>query len=140
MIWEAYAIGVEAALERGDEAATAWLGALVDGLPPVQATPLLRAGRSRLAAEQAHRRGDLAEADGHDRRAIDLLRSLDARPLLARGCSSAPAGARIPRPSPRRAPSTPSWARPAGWPGSTSAEKSRHSTLGAEVAQAEAVL
>ena len=46
LAWEAYAVGVEAALERGDEGAMAWLGALVDGLPPVQAMPLLRAGRA----------------------------------------------------------------------------------------------
>jgi tetratricopeptide (TPR) repeat protein len=84
VIWETYAIGVEAAIERGDEAAMAWLAAFVDGLPPARATPLVRASRARLAAEEAHRRGDLDEADGHDRRAVDLLRSSNARPLLAR--------------------------------------------------------
>ena len=83
LVWEAYAIGVEAARERGDETAMAELAAFADARPPVAATPLIRAGRARLAAEQAHRRGDLDEADGHQRRAIELLRSLNARPLLA---------------------------------------------------------
>ena len=49
-----------------------------------RATPLLRAGRARLAAEQAHRRGDAAEADDREQEAIALLRSVGARPLLAR--------------------------------------------------------
>jgi tetratricopeptide (TPR) repeat protein len=84
LVWEAYAIGVEAALERGDEAAMTWLAAFADALPPVAATPLIRAGRARLAAEQAHRRGEPDEADRQDQRAIELLRSLNARPLLAR--------------------------------------------------------
>jgi len=44
----------------------------------------MRSGRARLAAEQAHRRGDLDSAHGHYRRAIELPRSVNARPLLAR--------------------------------------------------------
>jgi class 3 adenylate cyclase/tetratricopeptide (TPR) repeat protein len=84
LLAEAYAIGVEAALGLGDEAPVAELGAFVDRLPPANATPLLRAGRARLAAEQAHRRGDVESAAGHEREAIELLRSLGARPLLAR--------------------------------------------------------
>jgi hypothetical protein len=84
LLAEAYAIGVEAALGLGEEAPVAELGAFVDRLPPANATPLLRAGRARLAAEQAHRRGDVESAAGHEREAIELLRSLGARPLLAR--------------------------------------------------------
>ena len=60
------------------------LAAFADALSPVAATPFIRAGRARLAAEQAHRRGDRDAADGHQRHAIELLRSLNARPLLAR--------------------------------------------------------
>jgi tetratricopeptide (TPR) repeat protein len=84
MLSEAYAIGVEAALGLGNEAPAAELGEFVDRLRPATATPLLRAGRARLAAEQAHRRGDAESADSHEREAIELLRSLGARPLLAR--------------------------------------------------------
>jgi class 3 adenylate cyclase/tetratricopeptide (TPR) repeat protein len=81
---EAYALCIEAGLAAGDEAAIADLEAFVAGLPPVRATPLLRAGRARLAAEQAHRRGDAQAADELEREAISLLRSIGARPLLAR--------------------------------------------------------
>jgi hypothetical protein len=44
----------------------------------------MRAGRARIAAEQAHRRGDSKAADDFEREAITLLRSIGARPLLAR--------------------------------------------------------
>jgi class 3 adenylate cyclase/tetratricopeptide (TPR) repeat protein len=84
LLAEAYAIGVEAALGLGNEAPAAELGEFVDRLPPATATPLLRAGRARLAAELAHRRGDAESADAHEREAIELLRALGARPLLAR--------------------------------------------------------
>jgi tetratricopeptide (TPR) repeat protein len=84
LLAEAYAIGVEAALGLGNEAPAAELGEFVDRLPPATATPLLRAGRARLAAELAHRRGDAESAGAHEREAIELLRSLGARPLLAR--------------------------------------------------------
>jgi tetratricopeptide (TPR) repeat protein len=81
---EAYAMCIEAALTLGDDAAIAELEALVAPLPPARTTPLLRAGRARLAAEQAHRRGDADAADDFEREAIALLRSVGARPLLAR--------------------------------------------------------
>jgi class 3 adenylate cyclase/tetratricopeptide (TPR) repeat protein len=83
LIAEVYAIAVEAALALGDEAVFAELSGFVDVRPPAETTPLLRAGRARLAAEQAHRRGDSDEADRHERTAIELLRSVGARPLLA---------------------------------------------------------
>jgi hypothetical protein len=53
-------------------------------LPRARATPQMRAGRARVAAEQAHRRGDGTAADDFEREAIALLRSIGARPLLAR--------------------------------------------------------
>lgn len=81
---EAYALAIEAALAAEDEAAIAELEAFVAELPPVGATPLLRAGRARLAAERAHRRGDSEAAEALEREAVELLRSVGARPLLAR--------------------------------------------------------
>ena len=55
----------------------------MSALAPARATPQLRAGRARLAAERAHRRGDAAAAERHETEAIELLRALGARPLLA---------------------------------------------------------
>ena len=81
---ETYALGVEAALALGQEAAIAELIGIVDALPPARATPLLRAGRARLAAEQAQRAGDADAADSLEQESIELLRSVGARPLLAR--------------------------------------------------------
>jgi hypothetical protein len=80
---EAYGLSVEAAIELGDEHAIADLIALVAALPPAGAKPLLRAGRARLEAEQAHRRGDQEGAVRSEEEAIRLLRSLEARPHLA---------------------------------------------------------
>ncbi len=82
-IEDAYAVSIEAALALGEPATIDELQALVTALPPARATPLLRAGRARLAAEQAHRRGDAEAADRSEHEAIDLLRAVDARPLLA---------------------------------------------------------
>jgi class 3 adenylate cyclase/tetratricopeptide (TPR) repeat protein len=81
---EAYALSVEAALASGDDAAIAELEALVAALPPARATPRMSACRVRLAAEQAQRRGDVEAADRLEREAIAMLRSVGARPLLAR--------------------------------------------------------
>jgi class 3 adenylate cyclase/tetratricopeptide (TPR) repeat protein len=80
---EAYALSIEAAVASGDDAAIAELEAYVAALPPARSTPLLRAGRARLAAEQAHRRGDADAADSLEQEAIALLRAVGARPLLA---------------------------------------------------------
>jgi hypothetical protein len=52
-------------------------------LPPARATPVLRAGRARLAALQARRAGDAEAADAHGAEAVALLRSVGAKPLLA---------------------------------------------------------
>jgi tetratricopeptide (TPR) repeat protein len=84
LVEEAHALSIEAAISLGDEAAMADLRAFVETLPPARATPLLRVGRDRLAAEQAHRRGDTQAAEVHEENAITLLRSIGARPLLAR--------------------------------------------------------
>ncbi len=81
---EAYALGIEAATVFGDEAAIAELVQFVDALPPAEATPLLRAGRARLAAELAHRSGHERAVQRAEDEAIALLRSVGARPLLAR--------------------------------------------------------
>jgi class 3 adenylate cyclase/tetratricopeptide (TPR) repeat protein len=81
---ETYALRSEAAIALGDGDVLATLVAFVEALPPARATPLLRAGRERLAAEQAHRCGDAQAAETHALNAIALLRSVGARPLLAR--------------------------------------------------------
>jgi tetratricopeptide (TPR) repeat protein len=83
-IEEAHELGIEAAHVLGDTAAMAELEAFVAGLPPARATPLLRSGRARLQAELAHRAGDQTGAERFDDEAIALLRSVGARPLLAR--------------------------------------------------------
>ncbi len=80
----AYALGVEAAIALGDERAITQLEAFVDEMQRARATPLVRAGRARLRAEQAHRRGQAEAAWGHEEEAIELLRSVGARPQLAK--------------------------------------------------------
>ncbi|MFL5896264.1 MAG: adenylate/guanylate cyclase domain-containing protein [Thermoleophilaceae bacterium] len=81
---EGYALAVHAALDSGDEAAMARLEGHVAALPAAIATPQMRAGRARIRAEQAHRRGDTTAVEAFEREAIMLLRSIGARPLLAR--------------------------------------------------------
>ncbi len=83
-IEEAYAQGIEAAIALQDTDATAMLERFVSDLPRARATPLLRAGRARLRAEVAHRDGDIEAATRHEDEAIELLRSVGARSLLAR--------------------------------------------------------
>jgi hypothetical protein len=78
-----FALAVEAALAGADDAVLAELVAYVDQMRPALATPLLRAGRARLQAEQAHRRADDAAAQEFEAEALQLLRSVGARPLLA---------------------------------------------------------
>ncbi len=84
VVEEAYALCIEAAFAVGDEPAMSELATYADALPPVQVTPLLRAGRARLSAELAQRRGDARAAGQFEDEAIGLLRSVGARPLLAR--------------------------------------------------------
>jgi tetratricopeptide (TPR) repeat protein len=81
---EAYALAVEAAILLGDDRAIAELIAFVADMPPAGATPQLRACRARLEAEQAQRNGDRDGAERLEEQAIALLRSLEARPHLAR--------------------------------------------------------
>ncbi len=81
---EAYALRSEAAIALADDDAIANLVTFVEALPSARATPLLRAGHERLAAVQAHRRGDAPGAEAHAVNAIALLRAAGARPLLAR--------------------------------------------------------
>jgi class 3 adenylate cyclase/tetratricopeptide (TPR) repeat protein len=82
-IEEAYALSIEAANLLGGEPAMAELAAFVAELPLARATPLLRAGRARLQAELAARSGDQRAARRFEDEAIELLRSVGARPLLA---------------------------------------------------------
>jgi hypothetical protein len=79
----AHALGIEAALGLGDEDVMRELEEYVTSLPPVRAKPVLRAGRARLAAERAHRRGDSDATRRFEREAVSVLRSVKARPLLA---------------------------------------------------------
>jgi class 3 adenylate cyclase/tetratricopeptide (TPR) repeat protein len=81
---EAYGVCIEAALALSDLRVMGELEAFVTALPPARATPLLCAGAARLAAEQAHQRRDLAQAQASEMEAIELLRTAGARPLLAR--------------------------------------------------------
>jgi tetratricopeptide (TPR) repeat protein len=81
---DGYMLSVEAAIALDDEMTISDLTALVDDLPPARAWPSLRAGRARLLAELAHRRGDHEGAQRFEDEAIALLRSLGARPQLAR--------------------------------------------------------
>ena len=83
LVEESYALSVEASLALGDEVLIAELEGFVETLPPARMTPLMRAGRARLAAERAHRRGDSDGAQRFEEEAIGLLRSVGARPLLA---------------------------------------------------------
>ena len=80
---EAYALSIEAAVALGDADAMVELEAFVDGLVPARTTPLLHAGRARLMAEQAHRRGDEQVAAQFEHEVISLLRGVSARPALA---------------------------------------------------------
>ncbi|MFL5824198.1 MAG: adenylate/guanylate cyclase domain-containing protein [Solirubrobacteraceae bacterium] len=81
---EAYALASEAAIRLSDDVAVQDLIELVSRRPPASMTPLLRAGRARLQAEAAHRRGEAESARRHEDEALELLRSLGAHPLLAR--------------------------------------------------------
>jgi hypothetical protein len=80
---QAYALSIETTSMLGDISAMGELEAFVAGLPRARATPLLRAGRARLQAELAHRSGDDDGAQRFEDEAIELLRSVGARPLLA---------------------------------------------------------
>jgi class 3 adenylate cyclase/tetratricopeptide (TPR) repeat protein len=78
-----YALAVDATLTSGAKTAIDELLASLDALRPVDATPVRRAQRARLLAEQAHFRGDEESTAAREREAIELLRSVSARPLLA---------------------------------------------------------
>lgn len=81
---DAYLLCVESALALGDETVIDELQAWCASLPPAEAPALLLAGRERLLAEQAYRRGEPEACERHEQSAIDRLRSVGARPLLAR--------------------------------------------------------
>src|SRR3954454_21429764 len=78
-----YDVGVEAALNPGHDSDLDALIDRVDNLDRAQATPLFKAGQARLRAEKAHRAGEDAAAQAHEQEAIDILRSLGAKPGLA---------------------------------------------------------
>ncbi len=81
---EAYALATDAAFMTSSDEPIAYLLGLLNDLPPVWQTPVRRAQRARLMAEQAHRRGDEDGAQAHEREAVELLQSVGAQPLLAR--------------------------------------------------------
>jgi class 3 adenylate cyclase/tetratricopeptide (TPR) repeat protein len=82
-IEEAYELCVEAAISLDHQEAIFELVEWVARLPPARATPLLRAGRARLEAHLAYRRGEREDAERLGTQAIDLLRSVGARAHLA---------------------------------------------------------
>jgi tetratricopeptide (TPR) repeat protein len=79
-----YALATDAALTTGDEAAQRDLLASLNRLSPVAATPVRLAQRARLLGEQAYLSGDRDGAAALEREAVELLRSVGARELLAR--------------------------------------------------------
>jgi class 3 adenylate cyclase/tetratricopeptide (TPR) repeat protein len=78
-----YALATTAALRGASEAAISQLLDSLEGLEPVDITPVRLAQRARLFAEQAHLRGDRETMAAQERKAVELLRSAGARPLLA---------------------------------------------------------
>jgi class 3 adenylate cyclase/predicted ATPase len=83
----AFALATEAAMALDDEQVLVELEAGVAALPQALTSPLLLAVRARLAAELADRRGDDRSAGEAQTRALELLRSNGARPLLAQALS-----------------------------------------------------
>ena len=81
---ELHALGIDAALSLDDDAVLLELSNFVTELPPARATPLLLAGRARIQAEQAHRRGESGAAWAYEEEALRGLRQVGARPLVAR--------------------------------------------------------
>lgn len=81
---EAFWLSIDAATALADERAIDELERFVASLEPVSLKPVLRAGEARLAAEQAYRRGDRDAADRFEQEALDLLRSVGAKPYIAR--------------------------------------------------------
>jgi hypothetical protein len=79
----AFGLSIEVAIALGDETAITELEAFVAGRTRARATPLLRAGRARLQAELAYRRGDVDACWRFEEEAIRLLLPVGARPLLA---------------------------------------------------------
>jgi tetratricopeptide (TPR) repeat protein len=80
---ELHALGIDAALSLDDDGVLLELSNFVTELPPARATPLLLAGRARIHAEQAQRRGEPAAAWVCEDEALAALRQVGARPLMA---------------------------------------------------------
>ena len=83
VVEELHALGIDAALTLDDDGVLLQLSNFVSELPPSRATPLLLAGRARIHAEQAHRRGEPGAAWACEEEALGGLRQVGARPLLA---------------------------------------------------------
>jgi tetratricopeptide (TPR) repeat protein len=81
---DAYLLCVESALALGDDGLMDELQEWCAALPPAQAPALYLAGRDRLLAELAHRRGEYEACERHEQSAIDRLRGVGAPPYLAR--------------------------------------------------------
>jgi class 3 adenylate cyclase/tetratricopeptide (TPR) repeat protein len=84
LIEEAVAIGTDAAIALDNHANLSEVAQVVDELPPARITPLLLAARHRLAAQLALQAGDVDDVRAQEQKAIELLRGVGARPLLAR--------------------------------------------------------
>ena len=81
---EAFWLSIDAAIALADEQAIDQLAQFVPSLERVSSKPILLAGQARLAAEQAYRRGDPDAADCLEQDALGLLRSVGAKPYIAR--------------------------------------------------------
>ena len=81
---DAFALAIEAAVALADDERLNRLEQFFADLPSIRVTAQMRAGGARISAELAHRRGEPEEADALELEAIGHLRSIGARPLLAR--------------------------------------------------------
>ncbi len=77
------AVATSAAIGADDQDRAGRLLKILDTLSPVQVTPVRLALHSRLLADRSHRDGDGAAAREHERDAVDRLRAVGAKPLLA---------------------------------------------------------
>jgi class 3 adenylate cyclase/predicted ATPase len=80
----AFALATDAVLASGDQSGISALLDELDALSPLMRTPVRLAQRARLLAEQAHRAGDAQATLEHEHEALELLRAVGAKPLVAR--------------------------------------------------------
>ena len=80
---QVFMLCIEAAIALPGTEPLEELAGFAAALPPARATPLMRAGRARVAAELADRRGDVAASAQAGEEAIAELRAAGTGPLLA---------------------------------------------------------